>query len=215
MSQEETSGNPVPENGRNSQATHKTKIGRVNGPVHTGSGDIYISSDGGSSPSKIGIIIPIVIVLTVVSLLVFSYWYTNRRQPAESTPAPIPLPVMKFRSIEDGQSLLASLPSAHGIYQDIPDGQELWLVAWQGSTCYPMDGPAIRSRDNTWTHGPLEFWVAGEVKLSAVLANEQAAAILRSAQGKRFGLPCLPNGAVFIENITVHISAPSPTPGSN
>jgi len=69
---------------------------------------------------------------------------------------------------------------------------ELWLVAWQGATCYSMDSPTVRSQRNTRFHGLLNFLVTGEVKLSAVLANERAAAMLKGAQGKQSIRPTLP-----------------------
>lgn len=145
----------------------------------------------------------------------------------KDTPTPSPtspvLAEVKFGSINDGEEIelgpeAGAADFVHGTFDRVQEDQEIWLVAWRGSTCYPMDGPATKEPTGVWKHGPLHFFETGSHQLSTVLAMEDASALLRASVGHQEGLPCLPNGAEFVETITVQVvpsrMTETPTPTS-
>jgi len=150
-------------------------------------------------PKAVGVIISAMAAFTVA---IVGSGCIATPAPTSSTPAHV-----KLRSINDGDPIGKTVDSAHGTYDRVPQEKEIWLVASRGSLCYPMDGPAIKDASGTWRHGPLEFLRDGTYQLSTVLADEYASAQLRTAVGKLTGLPCLPDGAEFIETISVEVKS--------
>jgi hypothetical protein len=161
-----------------------------------------------------GAIVSAIGVLLVVDMIFFGFWPFNKTTPMlTSTPTPIVPPVVKFSSINDGGLIAEPLDSAHGTYTQVPEDKDIWVVASRGSQCYPMDGPAIKEVTGVWRHGPLQFLESGKYELSTVLADEKSSAQLKMAVGKLTGLTCLPDGAEFIETISIEVRlAPMPTP---
>lgn len=149
-------------------------------------------------------------VVTAVLGGVFGVVYlivpTLIKKPDGPTPPVAAMPEVKFQSIEDSEQIMGGLDSAHGTHARVPDGHEIWLVARRGSTCYPMDGPAIKEGVGNWKHGPLEFFESGQYQLTTVLADQQASAVLRAAVGHREGLPCstIPEP---LETISVNVTS--------
>ncbi len=94
--------------------------------------------------------------------------------------------------ITDMAKVSLPIPVLSGTYENIPDEYKLWIVAQLGgSTCYPMNGPAIRDKTGVWRHPEIRsLKVGASYFLSLVLADSKASIVLKSAMGKQSGFPC-------------------------
>lgn len=128
--------------------------------------------------------------------------------PVKSTPESPTMAIVKFDNeyLQDGGQVPPVIPYLSGTYEGIPQDENLWIVLQSGSRCYPVDGPAMLERTNTWRYGAVQFPQAErEYLVHAVVADNAASNQFRLAVGKTTGLQCFPNGAESVEILAVTV----------
>jgi len=93
-----------------------------------------------------------------------------------------------------------------GTSQNIPAGQQLWIVVHEGNLYFPMMNITQRNADGTWQYNTTigkEDDAGKSFEIMAVLANNSAQETVQAWYQKPYDLPSLPVGMTPYSTVTV------------